>query len=139
MAEAVVGRDIDAWCNKCKLELAHIVVAMVDGVPVKVLCKTCRSEHRYKSKTAATRKKSASAAPAKSPRAPQSTKSSDYIIAMKGKDLGDAVPYSPKGQYQPEDLVVHPKFGVGIVTASAGPNKIDVMFDTETKRLVHGL
>ncbi|MSP90368.1 MAG: hypothetical protein EXR79_00955 [Myxococcales bacterium] len=48
-AEPAVGRECDAPCTRCKLELAHTIVAMV-GLEVKrVRCKTCGSEHNYRS------------------------------------------------------------------------------------------
>mgnify|MGYP001305101906 FL=1 len=54
------GKDIDAWCTKCKMLLEHRVVAAVGGRPVRVLCLTCKSEHNYRATAATT---TASAAP----------------------------------------------------------------------------
>jgi hypothetical protein len=43
-----VSEDIVAYCTTCKLDLAHVIVAL-DGEKVKkVLCKTCNKEHVYK-------------------------------------------------------------------------------------------
>ena len=53
---SLVGKHIDAHCTKCKLLLAHVVMYEVDGKVKKVKCKTCGSEHMYR--TAAQQKKS---------------------------------------------------------------------------------
>ena len=45
---AKVGGEVDAFCTKCELVLAHTVHAMVGGGPVKVECNTCHGVHRYK-------------------------------------------------------------------------------------------
>ena len=43
-----VGENIDAYCLKCKLVLAHLILFKVDGVVNRVKCKTCGAEHKYR-------------------------------------------------------------------------------------------
>jgi RNase P subunit RPR2 len=43
-----VGGEVDSFCTKCEMLLAHTVHAVVDGRPVKVECNTCHGVHRYK-------------------------------------------------------------------------------------------
>src|SRR5512147_1411968 len=43
-----VGGEVDAFCSKCQLLLAHTVIAMVGAVPVKVECNTCRAVHKFR-------------------------------------------------------------------------------------------
>ncbi len=45
-----VGGDVNAWCSKCKMELAHTIIAMVDELPKKVQCNTCSGKHNYRLK-----------------------------------------------------------------------------------------
>ena len=45
---SMVGRNIDAFCTRCGLTLAHIVLYEVGGAVQGVKCKTCGSEHRYR-------------------------------------------------------------------------------------------
>lgn len=47
------------------------------------------------------------------------------------------VDYSPAKTYEAGDRIRHPKFGLGKVLEVRGPT-IDVEFDGETKKLVHG-
>src|SRR5438876_4707928 len=42
------GGNVDSWCGKCKLVLAHTIEAMVGDKPVRVHCNTCKSQHSYK-------------------------------------------------------------------------------------------
>jgi len=48
MGKIDVGRDIDCRCTRCKMELAHTIIAMVNGVPARVKCNTCHSERKYR-------------------------------------------------------------------------------------------
>ena len=53
MSTLSAGKDVLAYCNKCKLKLAHIIVVMNDPTtPGKVTCKTCRSTHAFKESAA---------------------------------------------------------------------------------------
>jgi len=42
------GDDIDDYCIKCKRITNHSVLALVDGEPVKVRCRTCYNEGPYR-------------------------------------------------------------------------------------------
>jgi hypothetical protein len=50
MAEPAVrlGDLIDDYCPRCKLLLNHAVASMMDGQAVKVICKTCYTEHAFR-------------------------------------------------------------------------------------------
>ncbi len=47
LSVSLVGKNIDAFCSRCQLTLAHIVLYEVGGVVRAVKCKTCGAEHRY--------------------------------------------------------------------------------------------
>ncbi len=129
-----VGGEVDAFCTKCELLLAHTILAMVGPKIVRVRCNTCMGEHAYRGqvipKGAAKPRASraASAAPAK------------VVIGfeerLKEKDLTKARKYSPKESFAPEEVMNHPTFGYGIVTAVRG-DKIDVAFKAFEKTLLH--
>lgn len=138
------GGEIDAFCTKCNLNLAHTIIAMVDKKVVKVKCNTCDSEHVYrgeqpllKAQSFAAPRKS-SAGPRAAPRAP---KAAPVVVSwedrFKGKDLTRAKKYSPKETFAVDEVVDHPTFGLGLVTAVRG-DKIEVGFKQVDKTLVHG-
>jgi len=43
-----LGDTIDDYCSRCKRSLDHSVVAMAGDEVLKVLCRTCNSEHKYR-------------------------------------------------------------------------------------------
>lgn len=132
------GGEIDAWCTKCRMLLAHTIVAMVGSKPVRVQCNTCGGVHNYRSGTSDVRTTKASAptaaAKAASTRATRQVISFDDVMASKTREPRN---YSPKAVFSVDDVVVHPTFGRGYVSAVRA-DKIDVTFRAEVKTLVHG-
>src|SRR5205085_2292266 len=129
-----VGGEVDAFCTKCELLLAHTVLAMVGPKIIRVRCETCKAEHAYrgqvipKGAAKARAKRSASDAPAK------------VVIGfeerLKSVDLTKARAYSPKESFALEEVMNHPTFGYGIVNAVRG-DKVDVAFKAFEKTLLH--
>jgi hypothetical protein len=132
------GGEIDAFCTKCKMVLAHTILAVSGGRPARVQCNTCNGQHNYRS--ASGDAKPAASARESSPRSstretPTKTRITvDELIAQKG---GVSRPYSPKTTFAMDDVVSHPTFGTGLVEAVRS-DKIDVIFRIGTKTLVHG-
>lgn len=130
-----VGKDIDAMCTKCKMVLNHVVMAKVGETVKKVKCLTCGSEHLYRGTTGTVAKK------ASTTRKPAATKvkASDFDTLMQGRDLSRAKTYKPSSSFSKNEVLQHPKFGMGIVLAEKEGDKIDVAFNDGTKTLVHNL
>jgi len=134
------GSNIDSWCGKCKLVLAHTIEAMVGDKPVRVHCNTCRSQHSYKPHppgTSSRRGQQREPGDGSAPHAPKG-RSSRYQSLLKAKNTAGAKPYSPKDKYEPGDVLEHPTFGRGIATAVKDPTKIEVLFESGPKTLVQG-
>ncbi len=43
----VAGQRLEARCSRCKDTTGHIVIVVVDNVPMKVECVACKSVHKY--------------------------------------------------------------------------------------------
>lgn len=116
------------------MELAHTILAMVGTRPVRVQCNTCNGQHNY-------RRVGDEPAEPRSPRSPKAASSRpvtarltfDEVMAKKG---GVARAYSPKTSFGLDDVVAHPVFGRGFVSAVRN-DKIDVTFAGGVKTLVH--
>ncbi len=125
------GGDIDSYCTKCRLNLEHIIVAMVGNAVVKVKCKTCGSMHRFKNAQAArpgtTRKKSAALKPFAGTNAVWET-------AM-GAACGPELDYDMTRSYRAGDVIVHPVFGKGIVQKTF-LRKCSVLFKDKERLLL---
>ena len=128
------GGDVDSVCTKCQLELAHIIVAMVHGRVARVQCKTCRTVHAYKSAAKTTK---STKAPREHAVRKHATSRSLYDDLIKGRDISRAEKYKPSTVYEEGDVIDHPTFGVGLVTRALSDGKVEVLFQVESKVLVH--
>lgn len=143
MTSIRVGGEIDAFCSRCDLNLAHTIIAMVGPKVVKVKCNTCGNDHQYrgeqplvKSQSFANPKKRASSS--SSSAAPKASRAAvSWEDKFKGKDLSRARKYSFRDTYAVDDVIDHPTFGLGLVIA-VRQDKVDVSFKQEEKVLVHG-
>lgn len=141
-----VGGEVDALCTRCRLTLAHTILAMVGTKIARVRCNTCNGDHAYRAAPGTTDKPSASsrsASSSSSPRAPRASRSSEekVIISFEeqlaGKDIANAARYNFRETYKVDQVIDHPTFGLGLVTAVRG-DKVDVAFKSEAKTLQHG-
>ena len=134
-----VGGEVDSVCTKCEMSLAHTIIAMVEGRPVKVECNTCHGVHRFRgdapgaaSNGAALRRPGA----ARPARERPVTISFDEVL--RGKNLAMAQRYSPRATYQLDQVIEHPTFGLGWVSGVRDAGKVEVTFRAEVKVLVQG-
>ena len=141
-----VGGEVDAFCTRCRLTLAHTILAMVGTKIARVRCNTCNGDHAYRSAPGTTDKPTASSRASstsggtKAPRARASAEEKVIISfeeQLAGKDIANAPRYSPKDTYKVDQVVSHPTFGLGLVTGVRG-DKVDIAFKSEAKTLVHG-
>ena len=131
-----VGGEVDSFCSKCELVLAHTVIAMVGLKPVRVKCNTCQGEHKFRPAPGAAGD-APSVAKKKAARAPREKKveiSFEELLAARKKP---AVPYSVKRTFAVDDVLDHPTFGLGFVTA-VRTDKVEVTFRGDVKVLIHG-
>lgn len=130
---ASVGADIEALCSKCG-DVWHVVVAKVGDEIVKVHCKECNKEHRYKSPHAqATAKaKRSVAGPGLERKAPVERVDRPAVAADLAKPVRS---YRATEHFEVADRVEHPTFGQGIVEIS-DQGKMTVFFAIGRRVLV---
>ena len=131
-AKPRAGADIDAYCSRCKLVLAHVIIALRGSRPAKVECKTCRAVHAYREDPPGPR-------PARRGTARDSVAAAQaaYDSMLAGKDLSRAAKYRANEAFDLDDVLDHKAFGIGVVTRVLADNKIEVAFSTGPKVLVH--
>ncbi|HVE87523.1 MAG TPA: hypothetical protein VND93_31915 [Myxococcales bacterium] len=142
MATHKVGGEVDAFCTRCKMTLAHTILAMVGTTIARVQCNTCGGQHAFRSAPGTTTSASSSSR-GRSTAAKAASRESlvkttlGFEDQLKGKDLTRARKYSPKDTYAVDEVMDHPTFGFGLVKA-VRVDKVDVVFKASERTLVHG-
>ncbi len=116
------GESILSYCTKCKLNRDH-VVATRDGVTVvRVTCKICGGTHLFRD-------------PAK-PRSSRKKAAAETVgvlwQACLSRAKGKEHLYNMSLRYRVGDIVLHDKFGKGIVRKTAF-NKCHVLFEDKER------
>jgi hypothetical protein len=127
---AKVGGEVDAFCSRCQLLLAHTVIAMVGAVPAKVECNTCRTVHAFRSATGRPARRS----PVGGKRSGVTATFEEMLAAHRNPPRR----YAPSDHFDAGDVVDHPSFGRGFVSATRDATKVEITFRTGVKTLVHG-
>ena len=134
----IVAKNVDSWCTKCKMMLAHTIEAVVDGRITRVHCNTCGGQHTYRASapgttgTRTTQTRAARTTPTR--KAPAAV---PYDDLLRGRDASAARAYSPAERFVPKELIRHASFGLGVVTALKDANKIEILFAEGSKTLIH--
>lgn len=103
-----IGDRVDQMCLTCNEERGHIVVSVTKaGKITRVSCPMCESRVTYRAGTS-------SRASAK-----------------------NSAPYDWARTYRKGQILMHPKFGEGEVTAIIEPQKMDVLFADRIRRMIH--
>lgn len=131
-----VGSEVDSWCTRCKLMLAHTVVAMVDGTIEKVECKTCSGKHKYRPNIPKSRQKKASTTKKKVTRRRKKDPAVIWEEALEGKDMSQSQTYAMDAEFAAEQVLDHPTFGIGLITEVRAEGKMEVLFKDGPKLLV---
>ena len=136
-----VGRDCDALCTKCKMLLAHTVVAMLEGIPVRVKCNTCHGEHRYrppKGEKAAPKRRRASAAKKSASTktsSPAATARTWSALLEQYAEKGERA-YHVRETFHLNDVIKHPMFGRGVVIGLPSAKRVTVLFRNAERTLL---
>lgn len=124
-------------------------MAMAGDRIVKVQCKTCKKDHTFKAPKGVTdpsvaKAKAEKKKATKAEKAAASKEEATQHIGLEWQKLMSQhknVPlksYSSKIIFNLGDRIAHPSFGDGIITRLIYPNKVEIVFQTDLKILIHG-
>lgn len=136
MIKLSVGKDVDSYCTKCRLELGHLIVAMVGDKIAKVKCNTCGGVHNYREvkklqKTVSSSKKTTTPKKQK-----DMGKTTEVLWEERiSKARGTEIPYGMGKAFKVGDLIVHELFGKGVVL-QVSPKKCIAIFSDKERMLV---
>ena len=126
------GAELLSFCGKCKLPLAHIIVAMKkNGSIGKCECKTCGAVHLYRDPDKP--KKTRSTKPKISK---EESAAASWNKAVSGASKSSNA-YAMTGEFAVGGVIEHPTFGKGVVEGLIDHNKIRVVFESGEKVLIH--
>ena len=132
------GKDTQAYCTKCKMDLNHVIVAMQGDRVAKVQCHTCHGTHQFRAPKGAKTPQKAKAKSASS-QAQKKIKAIEDEFQEWKSARGDQEKksYQASQKFEEGQRLEHPKFGEGFVRKHIHPNKIEVLFSDDVKTLVH--
>lgn len=131
-----IGEDIDAYCLKCKMMLAHVILFKVDGVVNRVKCKTCRAEHKYRGTLPGSKKTDAARMPGavrtKKPvaqKVPVNDAPLQWDLKSRNMPRETSVRnYSIQETFKVNHVINHPVFGIGFVEKVVTDKSMTVLF-----------
>jgi ribosomal protein L44E len=139
--DTLVGKDVEAYCGKCKADTWHVVTVVKNGKLNKVICKICNATHVYKAPEG-------SEAPAKAAPTTRRRTTGTSRTGRGKKDWGtlvgqiedkQVIDYAISGEFSTIPAIRHKNFGVGVITKVHNRNKIEVIFQEGTKILAQNL
>jgi hypothetical protein len=144
-----VSKNIDGWCTRCKLVLAHTIEAMADGKITRVHCNTCGGQHTHRAgppraqvatERAPAGRGGATRASAATTRAnkEQAKRESQYSALLRGRTKAASRPYATSARFAVGELISHATFGLGVVTGERDSIKIEILFADGPKVLLQG-
>jgi hypothetical protein len=105
------GDSVEMLCSVCDIERDHQVETVTKhGRITKATCEVCSTASTFS----------------------RGVKTSVAMIGSKA-----ASPYDRTRKYRKGQAMMHSTFGQGEVTAVVDPQKIDVLFGDQTRRLIH--
>jgi hypothetical protein len=136
--ELSAGDVIEARCTRCRAVTNHTIIAMVGEQPARVRCNTCDGDHNYRppQKAAAAKTSRSTPRPVGTSAKKKLTKEQEQWQAATAEvEPGLAVPYDMERSFRVDEIVTHPVFGLGVVTAVFKPNKVEILFTGGKKML----
>lgn len=133
-----VGKNVDGWCTRCKLVLAHTIETMVGEKITRVHCNSCGGQHAYRKGPPGTRAAATRASGSRTAvLASKAERPNQYQALLRGRTADGARPYSTSTRFKVGDLVSHSTFGLGAITGERDNVKIDVLFAEGPRTLLH--
>lgn len=106
-----VGDRIEKMCPACGEERGHVVVSVTKRNQISLVsCPKCGTRSRFKQGS---------------------------VLSGERSGAKSGAPYDPARTYRAGQVMMHPTFGLGEVTAVIEPKKIDVLFADRMRRLIH--
>src|SRR5262249_49025182 len=128
-----VGAEVEAHCPKCKADTQHVVVSKYEDEIRRGQCNPCGDVHPYRKPRRESGEEEPT--PAAKKKAQKAKPTWEQVMAKSSKK--QPKPYQLGDYFKENELLSHPKFGVGFVSENIGDDKIEVTFKDDKRVLVH--
>jgi hypothetical protein len=141
---SLVGKIIDAYCTKCKLMLAHVVLSEMSGTVGWVECKTCGAQYLFRRGIGEPKPGPKKRMPTLSRREESTpvrrntTNETALLWENRYQGLDPETPildYHIQDEYRSKDVIRHPVFGIGFVERIVSQTRVYVLFKDAVKLL----
>lgn len=137
------GDYIDAFCPKCGLLLAHIIIYELYGKVSRVQCRTCKTEHKYRGAKPEIKKRTGVTKTSSSTTAKPASRSVNLMDMQRWQERKASLSgeceiqdYKSSGVFNKGDVIKHGLFGIGFVEKIIFETQMEVLFEGGVKRLV---
>lgn len=131
-----VGQEIETMCTRCKRDMIHVITAIKDNHIKKVMCKGCLTTHVYRESSNGERPKAGVRGKTETrKRKVTRRRKRDWVTLVADVQDSDVTDYKITGDYDVNQAIRHKTFGVGVITKILADNKIEVVFQDDTKIL----
>ena len=117
------GNAVVSYCTKCRLNLDHTIAAMEGETIVKVSCKTCGGTHKFRAPADAPKARAPRAKKGGALKLSAETLWKSTLEGAKGKEYI----YAMTAKYRVGDIILHDRFGKGVVM-KLYTNKCEMLF-----------
>lgn len=136
------GDYIDAFCPKCGLLLAHIIIYELYGKVSRVQCRTCKTEHKYRGGKPEIKKRTGVSRASSSSVAKTTSRQVNLMDLQRWQEKKtslsaecDIQDYKSSGVFNKGDVIKHGLFGIGFVEKIIFDTQMEVLFEGGVKRL----
>ncbi|MDB5036631.1 MAG: hypothetical protein JWQ35_159 [Bacteriovoracaceae bacterium] len=130
LTKLAVGSDIKYLCSKCNLELSHTIIAMIGSEPARIRCNTCRTERNYR------RKKVTDLILRPGAPRPKIMRPDMFQAKLQENLMKTPKTYRIDQSFEVNDVIQHPSFGKGVVIKAMFPDRVEVLFQDQSRVLM---
>lgn len=140
-----VAKSFFSACKKCAADRYHVVLTHTSTSSAKIQCEVCKSKKTYtlpkadsmaKKVSKTTKAKTLTKTLTKTGRVRKTSHADDYQALQTNRGEEKGTPFSIKTKFEINQKIAHSTFGPGYVK-SVQPDRIDVLFESEVKTLMH--
>ena len=129
-----IGSDVEAFCPKCKADTAHTIITKYEDEIRRVQCSPCGDVHAYRKPRGELEEEGAQAEEKSKKKALKKPTWEEFFAKH---DVSSARPYTFRDTYIENDIVTHPKFGMGFASETPDEDKVEITFKDQRRVLVH--